>query len=56
MEPLQEIFSILTSGINSDMKMHAGMLGREFFERGFQFLISGRRLGEVKRLRWVLFS
>jgi hypothetical protein len=50
MEPLNEIFGVLTSGIDADVQLHAGMLGLEFPERIFQSPITVRVLGKVEGL------
>ena len=50
MEPLNEIFGVLTSGIDADVQLQAGMLGLEFQERIFQSPITVSVLGKVEGL------
>ena len=50
MEPLNEIFGVLTSGIDADVQLQAGMLGLEFQEGIFQSPITVSVLGKVEGL------
>jgi hypothetical protein len=50
MEPLNEIFGVLPSGIDADVQLQAGMLGVEFQERIFQSPITVSVLGKVEGL------
>src|ERR1700733_5839105 len=48
MQPLQKVFSVLTSSIDADVQLQPGMLGRKLVDGAPEFLISFHRFGEME--------